>query len=191
MNSIYPTGEEDKFVMPNSNTLSCQAGSPRGCYNMGQTCYLSVILQAMVHNPLMRNYFLSGRHDATECEVDNCVICALTISFCDILATEKLDGHGPVDLLYRSWKHNAVSIFKSIEDVYWQFRILLAMHNKMHTNITSLWSTTCIPQSPPTLQSSRRIANVYFIKYSQADWEVQWLACHVRIWQWLRRLSST
>jgi ubiquitin carboxyl-terminal hydrolase 22/27/51 len=109
LNAIYPTGEEDKFVLPNSNALSCQAGSPRGIYNMGQTCYLSVILQAMIHNPMMRNYFLSSRHDTTECEIDNCVICALTISFSDILATEKLDGHGPVDLLYRSWKHNTVS----------------------------------------------------------------------------------
>ena len=109
-NSIYPTGEEDRFVIPNSNTLSCQAGLPRGCYNMGQTCYLSVILQAMVHNPMMRNYFLSSRHDTTECEIENCIICALTISFCDMLATEKLDGHGPVDLLYRSWKHNTVSL---------------------------------------------------------------------------------
>lgn len=82
---------------------------------MGQTCYLSVILQAMVHNPMMRNYFLSSRHDSTECEIDNCVSCALTISFSDILATEKLDGHGPVDLLYRSWKHNNVSDSKSSE----------------------------------------------------------------------------
>ena len=77
---------------------------------MGQTCYLSVILQAMIHNPMMRNYFLSSRHDSVECEIDNCVVCALTISFSDILATEKMDGHGPVDLLYRSWKHAPVSV---------------------------------------------------------------------------------
>ena len=64
----------------------------------------------MIHNPMMRNYFLSSRHDSTECEIENCVACALTISFSDVLATEKLDGHGPVDLLYRSWKHAPVSL---------------------------------------------------------------------------------
>ncbi|KAI4149025.1 MAG: hypothetical protein LQ340_004820 [Diploschistes diacapsis] len=124
-NAIYPTGEEDKFVLPNSNALSCQAGAPRGIYNMGQTCYLSVVLQAMIHNPMMRNYFLSSRHDSAECEVENCVACALTISFSDILATEKMDGHGPVDLLYRSWRHAPNLAGYAQQDAHEYFQSLL------------------------------------------------------------------
>ena len=108
LNSIYPTGEEDKFVLPNSNNLSCISGAPRGIFNLGQTCYLSVILQAMIHNPLMRNYFLSTRHDTTECTIEHCTGCALTASFTDILATERRDGHGPLDMLYSSWKNHPV-----------------------------------------------------------------------------------
>jgi ubiquitin carboxyl-terminal hydrolase 22/27/51 len=106
---VYPQGEEDKFVLPHSNALSCQAGAPRGIYNLGNTCYLSVILQAMIHNPLMRNYFLSSRHDTADCKMENCIACALTNSFTDILATEKIDGHGPVEMLYKSWLANNVS----------------------------------------------------------------------------------
>ena len=108
LNSIYPTGEEDKFLLPHSNNLSCLAGSPRGIFDLGQTCYLSVILQAMIHNPLMRNYFLSSRHDTAECTITNCTVCALTASFTDILATERKDGHGPLDMLYSSWKNHPV-----------------------------------------------------------------------------------
>ena len=108
LGAVYPGSEEDKFVLPNSNQLSCQAGAPRGIWNLGQTCYLSVILQAMVHNPLMRNYFLSSRHDTAECTIDNCILCALTASFTDILATEKFDGHGPVEMLSKSWKNHPV-----------------------------------------------------------------------------------
>ena len=88
--------------------LSCQAGAPRGIFNLGQTCYMSVILQAMIHNPLMRNFFLACRHDTTDCANENCVACALTASFSDVLATEKIDGHGPVELLYKSWRNHPV-----------------------------------------------------------------------------------
>ena len=56
----------------------------------------------------MRNFFLSSRHDTNECAIDNCIACALTTSFTDILATEKLDGHGPIDMLYKSWKNSPV-----------------------------------------------------------------------------------
>lgn len=108
LSAIYPQGEEDKFVLPNANTLSCQAGAPRGIFNLGQTCYMSVILQALIHNPLMRNFFLASRHDVAECSIENCIACALTTSFSDILATEKIDGHGPVELLYKSWRNHPV-----------------------------------------------------------------------------------
>lgn len=108
LSAIYPQGDEDKFVLPNANMLSCQAGAPRGIFNLGQTCYMSVILQAMIHNPLMRNFFLASRHDGAECSIENCIACALTASFSDILATEKIDGHGPVELLYKSWRNHPV-----------------------------------------------------------------------------------
>lgn len=39
----------------------------KGFKNLGNTCYMSTILQCMVHNPLIRNWFLSGMHQ--ECPV--------------------------------------------------------------------------------------------------------------------------
>lgn len=109
LNALYPLGEEkDKFVLQNANLLSCMAGAPRGMFNLGQTCYMSVILQAMIHNPLMRNYFLSTRHETADCPLPNCIPCAMIVSFTDVLATEKVDGHAPLDLLFRSWKNNKV-----------------------------------------------------------------------------------
>jgi len=101
--------EDDRFVHENASRLSCIAGEPRGLYNLGQTCYMSVIIQAMVHNPIVRNYFMSGEHETTDCPIENCVSCALTASFIDILAREKLDGHGPIDMLWKSWNNNPVS----------------------------------------------------------------------------------
>jgi hypothetical protein len=51
---------------------------------------------------------MSGQHDTAECSNDNCVACAMTGTFIDMLATEKLDGHGPIDMLFKSWKNRIV-----------------------------------------------------------------------------------
>ena len=77
--------------------------------NLGQTCYMSVILQAMMHNPLMRNFFMSERHETVRCPKGvDCITCTMTGSFIDVLATEKIDGHGPTELLLKSWRNNPV-----------------------------------------------------------------------------------
>lgn len=37
----------------------------RGLCNLGNTCFTNCIIQALSHNPLLRNYFLSGMHPRT------------------------------------------------------------------------------------------------------------------------------
>lgn len=44
-----------------SSSLSAGLGL-RGLCNLGNTCYTSCIIQALIHNPLLRNYFLGGMH---------------------------------------------------------------------------------------------------------------------------------
>ena len=34
----------------------------RGLINLGNTCFMSCIVQTLVHTPLLRDYFLSGKH---------------------------------------------------------------------------------------------------------------------------------
>lgn len=39
----------------------------RPLLNLSQTCFLSAILQAFIHNPLLKSYFLSEKHNRHIC----------------------------------------------------------------------------------------------------------------------------
>lgn len=39
----------------------------RPLLNLSQTCFLSAVLQALIHNPLLRAYFLSDKHNRHVC----------------------------------------------------------------------------------------------------------------------------
>ncbi|PWN96813.1 cysteine proteinase [Tilletiopsis washingtonensis] len=51
---------------------------PRGFLNLGATCFLNVILQTFMHNPLLRNFFLADRHNPAFCLYpEACLACEL------------------------------------------------------------------------------------------------------------------
>lgn len=43
----------------------------RGIVNLGNTCYMSVIVQSLVHAPVFRDYLLSSKHKCDRCEFKN------------------------------------------------------------------------------------------------------------------------
>ena len=71
---------------------------------MGATCFMSVVLQSLIHNPLIRNFYLTDGHRARECLQTNCMSCAVEEVFAEFFTSDKVDGYGPVTLLTTSWK---------------------------------------------------------------------------------------
>ena len=71
---------------------------------MGQTCFMSVVLQSIIHNPFIRSFYLSEGHRSTDCEREACTSCALDDIFTEFHSTEKAEGYGMVSMLQSSWR---------------------------------------------------------------------------------------
>eukprot|EP00731_Ephydatia_muelleri_P038015 Em0630g1a len=60
-----PSTTEIDLLRQNPKRRKVEYGSTiglRGLYNLGNTCFMSCILQALVHTPVFRDFFLSDRH---------------------------------------------------------------------------------------------------------------------------------
>ena len=71
----------------------------RGFYNMGATCYMNVILQALIHNPLVRAFFLGGGHVKDACSRGWCISCCVDRIFTEFFSGPDVSGYGIPDLL--------------------------------------------------------------------------------------------
>uniref|UniRef100_A0A060T4A7 Ubiquitin carboxyl-terminal hydrolase n=1 Tax=Blastobotrys adeninivorans TaxID=409370 RepID=A0A060T4A7_BLAAD len=108
----------------------------RGFYNMGATCFISVVLQSFVHNPIIRNFYLSGGHDKNECprgtSGEPCLGCCVDDLFVDFFKTNNSQGFGPIDILVASWKVNRALAGASEQDAHEFFQFILNELHKTH-----------------------------------------------------------
>ena len=70
---------------------------------MGATCYMNVILQSFVHNPLLRNFYLGEGHQRTKCTYENCMSCAMDDMFQEFYAQENTTGYTAANILASLW----------------------------------------------------------------------------------------
>lgn len=93
----------------------------RGFVNMGATCFISSILQTLLHNPYMKRWFLRG--DVVPPSAAPSLVDAITEVFADIYSSSEVVGYGPTGLLTAAWRTNRQLAGYSEQDAheFWQF----------------------------------------------------------------------
>jgi ubiquitin carboxyl-terminal hydrolase 22/27/51 len=104
----------------------------RGFYNMGATCFMSVILQSLIHNPVVRNFFLAGGHDRTECRQTNCLACCVDQLFSDFFGSNNVQGYGIGSILTASFNLRRSLAGASEQDAHEFLQFILDEFHKNH-----------------------------------------------------------
>ncbi|KAF0686680.1 Aste57867_21522 [Aphanomyces stellatus] len=100
-------GNMASFPLPHVLVIGRHASALRGFVNLGNTCYLSAVLHALLCTPLLRNYFLADGHTARQCRRPHCLTCALDYLCTQVRACthhQRLPFLLPHQVLHTPWQ---------------------------------------------------------------------------------------
>lgn len=115
--------QHPKKVISENNRLGL-----RGLFNLGSTCFMNVIVQILIHTPVLRDYFLSDRHTCKQ--IASCMVCEISNIFQEFYSgkTTPLSLH---DLLVLIWKNASHLAGYKQQDAH---EFFIATLNLLHTH---------------------------------------------------------
>merc|ERR1712018_840661 len=100
--SLLKTHKKRKGFSTTCVSLNSTIGL-RGLINLGNTCFMSCIVQTLIHTPLLRDYFLSDRHICLyEGDRNQCIVCEVSRLFQEFYSGAKTPLV-PHALLHMTW----------------------------------------------------------------------------------------
>ncbi|KEP53611.1 ubiquitin carboxyl-terminal hydrolase [Rhizoctonia solani 123E] len=116
-----------------------QCSGLRGLVNMGNTCYMNVIVQTMVHNPLVRNYYMSDKHNYQLCETKECMSCEMDRLFTKIYSSEP-GPFVPTSMLHCLWVKSSELATYAQHDAH---EFFISMLSQIHATTPGSSQTNC------------------------------------------------
>jgi len=188
------TEEDEAYISANTAPKPCGREGVRGLFNLGETCYMNAVLQMMVHNNLLGQYFLGMGHPLHTCPISKepekkndsddsedelgddkdqktCVACAMTELFSDANTVDQPAPAHAVNLLFASWKHIPNMAGKGQQDAQEWFTIII---DKLHDSIVNP------TQNPSHKPNYRKHCQCFFHKvfYGRFSSDVTCDVCH-------------
>ncbi|KAF9574972.1 hypothetical protein EC968_004732 [Mortierella alpina] len=128
--------KEAAAIKSGTRLKSCQG--LRGLRNMGSTCFMNVILQCFIHNPLLRGYFLSDQHSSKRCEEKNeCMGCEMDQLFTQFYSGVK-SPYGPCSFLHTMWMSSSDLAGYAQQDAH---EFFISALNQIHAKSPNLRPT--------------------------------------------------
>ena len=107
----------------------------RGIQNLGNTCYMSSIIQSFIHNPIVRNHYLSDAHQTNLCRRQNCIHCTISTVFSSMYSSTTTSDPStplaPTDFIFTIFKISTAFAGVDQQDSH---EFLIFLLNAMHSH---------------------------------------------------------